>query len=90
MLTVQNVLLACSIRSRPIPRASAWFYDFDESERLVEAALADETIGTPTWLCSWAGRPDCVCGECSARTTREWWCASAKQTSLVNETRWLA
>ena len=51
VLTVLNVLLkkaaewgviertACSIRLLPIPKASACFYDFDEYERLVEAAL---------------------------------------------------
>jgi integrase len=54
VLTVLNVLLkkavewgviertACSIRLLPIPKASAGFYDFDEYERLVEAAMTDD------------------------------------------------
>jgi len=53
VLTTLNVLLKtavewdvidrlpCSIRLLPIPRASAGFYDFDEYERLVEAARLD-------------------------------------------------
>jgi hypothetical protein len=54
VLTVLNVLLkkaaewgviertACSIRLLPIPKASAGFHDFDEYERLVEAAMTDD------------------------------------------------
>ena len=54
VLTVLNVLLkkavewsviertACTVRLLPIPRSSAGFYDFDEYERLVDAALADD------------------------------------------------
>ena len=69
MLTVLNVLLKkavewdviermpCTIRLLPIPKASAGFYDFDEYERLVEAAhTADRT---PIWSCCWAGTRDC-------------------------------
>jgi hypothetical protein len=32
----------CSIRLLLIPKASAGFYDFDEYERLVEAAMTDD------------------------------------------------
>jgi integrase len=53
VLTVLNVMLKkavewdvidrmpCAIRLLPIPRRSAAFYDFDEYERLIEAAKAD-------------------------------------------------
>jgi integrase len=52
MLTVLNVLLKkgvewevidqmpCSIKLLPVPKGSTWFYDFDEYERLAEAARA--------------------------------------------------
>jgi integrase len=54
VLTVLNVLLkkavewgaieraACAIRLLRVPRSSAGFYDFDEYERLVEAARSDD------------------------------------------------
>src|SRR5439155_20299628 len=66
VLTVLNVLLkkavewnviertACTVRLLRIPSSSAGFYAFDEHERLVDAALADDRGAHPVVL---------LCGE---------------------------
>ena len=76
VLTVLNVLLkkavewnvidrtACTVRLLPIPRSSAGFYDFDEYERLVDAALADDRIAYLVVLLG--GEAGLRCGEMMA------------------------
>jgi integrase len=76
VLTVLNVLLrkavewgviermACTIRLLPIPRASAGFYDFDEYERLVEAARGDD--GNAYLIVLLGGEAGLRCGEMMA------------------------
>jgi integrase len=76
VLTVLNVLLKkavewdvidrmpCTIRLLPIPKGSAGFYDFDEYERLVEAAKA--TDGTGYLIALLGGEAGLRCGEMMA------------------------
>jgi integrase len=75
VLTVLNVLLKkavewdviermpCVIRLLPIPKPSAGFYDFDEYERLVTAASADQTAHLIVLL---GGEAGLRCGEMMA------------------------
>lgn len=44
--------MPCAIRLLPIPKASATFHDFDDSERLVSAAGTTEPLAM--LLCCWA------------------------------------
>ena len=66
ILTVLSVLLKkavdwdviermpCTVKLLPVPKASMAFYDFDEYERLVEAASTLDARRTSS--CSWVGR----------------------------------
>ena len=76
MLTVFNVMLkkavewnvidrtACTVRLLPVPKPSAGFYDFDEYERLVQAALAEDRNGYLIVLLG--GEAGLRCGEMMA------------------------
>jgi integrase len=75
VLTVLNVLLKkavewnvidrmpCTVRLLPIPKPSAGFYDFDEYERLVDAARADPSAYLIVLL---GGEAGLRCGEMMA------------------------
>jgi len=80
VLTVLNVLLKkavewdvidrmpCSIRLLPIPKPSAGFYDFDEYERLLEAAKSDPNAYLVVLL---GGDAGLRCGEMMALEWRD-------------------
>src|SRR5207249_3171585 len=80
VLTVLNVMLKkavewdviermpCTIKLLPIPKPSVGFYDFDEYERLVDAAKADANAYLVVLL---GGEAGLRCGEIMALESRD-------------------